>query len=96
MSYEQVSGKLSEVVFVVYKMLENIFSEKKALKSSSVLNFNKIIKNLKSVEEMIQQVDPHFVVEVKSASYRTDSEYVSRNYTVRNRWNPWYSINFKL
>ena len=70
---------------MVYKMLDNIFSEKKALKSSSVLNFRKIMKNLKSVEEMIQQVDPHFAVELKPNSYRADSEQLSRNYTVRNR-----------
>ena len=43
------------------------------------------MKNLKSVEEMIQQVDPHFAVELKPNSYRADSEQVSRNYTVRNR-----------
>lgn len=34
---------------------------------------------------MIQQVDSHFVVEMKSASYRTDSENISRNYTIRNK-----------
>jgi len=52
-------------------MLESIFMDKIALKSSSALSYRKIYKKLKAVEELIGIVDPHFPDEIKSSDIRT-------------------------